>query len=90
MTSQSRLTIKTHVALRVGIGAQNFDILPNKSQITDFLNRVQSECCTGFSGGGIGQSEPDAGLFYPKESSAIDRVLGFCSGFEYPFLIRKN
>jgi len=52
MTRQRRLTIKIHAALRVGIGAQNLDILPNKSQITDFLNRVQSGRFAGFSGGG--------------------------------------
>jgi hypothetical protein len=52
MTSQRRVTIKTQAALRVGIGAQNLDILPNKSQITDFQNMVQSGRFAEFSEGG--------------------------------------
>jgi DNA-directed RNA polymerase subunit E'/Rpb7 len=52
MTSQRRLAIKTHAAFGVGIGMQIIDILPNKSQVSDFLNMVQSERFTVFSGEG--------------------------------------
>jgi hypothetical protein len=38
----------------VGIGVHNVDILPKKSQISDFLGMIQSERFTGFSGEGNG------------------------------------
>jgi hypothetical protein len=72
--SQSRVRIKTHAALRVGIGAQNLDILPNKSQITDFLNRVQSGRFAGFSGGGKQAIGARNGLISPLDEYYHDRI----------------
>ena len=47
------------------------DILPNKSQLSGFLNMVQLKRFTGFSGEGNGQSESEKGSFFLRESMVL-------------------
>ena len=63
MKGESRVRIETHAALGVGIWVQYGVILPDIPQLSDFLARAKSECFTGFSGEGNGESEPVKGLF---------------------------
>jgi len=63
MRGQSRVEIKTHGALAVGIWARYGVNLGNNPQISRFLISVKSERFTGFSGNEKEQTEPDRGLF---------------------------
>jgi hypothetical protein len=66
--------IKTHAAFGVGIWVRTGVILLNRRQICDFLNTAQSGRFAGFFREGNGQSEPDARLFYLRESIGIARM----------------
>jgi len=71
---QRRGRIKTHAAFGVGIWVRTGVILLNRRQICDFLDTAQSGRFAGFFREGNGQSEPDARLFYLRESIGIARM----------------
>jgi hypothetical protein len=76
MTSQRRLMIKTNAAFGVEIGVQIIDILPNKSQISDFLRYGSIGVFCGVFRRGKRLIGARNGVILPLEEYNPDRILG--------------